>query len=279
MNKKDLTVKFRFNKKTITPASKKSVFKSGIYDIFSTHLGEYFIKVYHHPQHKKNKYMSKQFVKFVEKLSKLTSFNISVYDIQEQPPYSVVLMESYQHDLNSLIKVNFLNTRYDIYKFLYQMSLNLIYLRDAEIQGFLMDRNTVVLDLYNNYQLTHFDINLNNREEFGKLFDSKFFLKKPLAPEFFEGNSYDIKSHVWDLGVLTYSVLSAGDNPKINYKNRTVEFNEKFTENKFLKGFLENALKFNKDERISIENVRDMIKKELGNFKELFITKTLPQNA
>lgn len=82
----------------------------------------------------------------------------------------------------------------------------------------MLQKNQVVLDLKKNYVLTHFDIDLNKEQEFKDLVSNEEFLDNDVAPEFFRDKKYALKSNVWDLGILLYSILSNGKSAHIDYK-------------------------------------------------------------
>lgn len=70
------------------------------------------------------------------------------------------------------------------------------------MSGFHLDEETILLDGSNNFQLFHFekeanfDLNGSN--------DVQSYKNKLYAPEFFDNGTYDLKSQVWDLGVLLH---------------------------------------------------------------------------
>lgn len=266
-DEQEIQLRFKHKKQQIIPSSSEPIFKDLKYVIFPTNNPKYFIKVYVFPSEKSNAEMAKLFSTVTSALNTQTNNLIRIFDVKNKKPIVAMLMESYDSHLDELIDKHYFTTNFDVYKFLFQMAHALDAMMTAKVDGFVLNGSSVVLGNNFDFLPTHFDKNVNEKNE-GELGESSDILKNDLAPEYFESGVYLPTSNLWDLGVLLHRVLT-GRSFVIDYTNKKINFDEKIEKvNPLFKEILEGLVAWEANDRIKPQNVVDLVSRDVSNLRE-----------
>ena len=274
MNAKIMNTKFEWKGKTIHARQEEPTYTSDYFDIYETFFNEYLIKVYKHESHGKNKIMAEKFLKVVDKISGSKSNVLKFYDQKQLAPHTLVLMEGYLIDTQTIIRKNFFCEYRDLYKFIYQVCQNLVILEANGVSGFHMNDKNIVHDSSKNYIVTHFDLDLNDKNPrlLSIITDLKNSSEIEFAPEFFKKDIYTNSSNVWDLGVLMGKILLQGQTLDINYKSKQVVYDEAIMEDLTIIKILKGCLEFKEENRIKPADILSLIEKKMASFNEISLS-------
>lgn len=260
---------FKRNGKTIHSRQEEPTYSTEFFDIYETFFREYLIKVYKNDLHSNNKLMAEVFLKVVDKLSGSKNEVLKFYDQKQISPFTIVLMEGYLIDTNTILKKNFFTEYRDLYKFIYQTCLNLVILKANGVSGFHLNDRKIVHDFSKNYVITHFDVDLNNKDKFKGIIEDLKKSEIEFAPEFFSDDVYTNASNVWDLGVLIGKILLQGDTLDIDYEKSEVAFDDSIMEDPLIVKILKGCLEFDMANRLEPEAILNLIETKMGGFKEI----------
>ena len=274
----EIALEFTYKKQQIVPINNEPVYKDIKYVIFETNNPKFFIKTYVFSSGATNAGMASVFSKVTQALNTQTNNVLKIIDVKNHDPLVAMLMERYDNDLNELIENHYFTTNFDVYKFIYQMCMNIEAFSSAKLTGFVFNGSNLVLGPDLNFQLTHFDKNINEKTE-QELGESSDILKNDLAPEYFEEGVYFGESVLWDFGVALHKVLT-GRSFSIDYSNKKVTYSPVMESvNPVFKEILDGLTKWSRKERIKPSKVVSMISPDLRNLMEYTMNGEVDQHV
>lgn len=149
--------KIEYQNQLITGKQNPSL--SGVFfQIYQTDDKRYFIKQYTGPDIVSNRMMSEQFIEGVQKLG--PAHNLQQF-YTRLDVILLLLIQSYEDDLTSLIEKNFFATHFDLLYFIHQFCSQLLLLFEKGLVGFVFQGSQVVMNRKKEFLLSHFDLKID----------------------------------------------------------------------------------------------------------------------